>query len=62
MNQLNFPILSLITLLPLAGALLLRPRANERLIKGWALGVSLATFAASLLLYAYFQGGTAAMK
>ncbi len=60
----NYPILSLITFLPLVGALvlLLVPRRNEGTIKTFALAVSLVDFVVSLLLYAYFQGGTAAMQ
>jgi NADH-quinone oxidoreductase subunit M len=64
MTQLNLPVLSIVTFLPLAGALLLLvlPRLSERAIKGLALAVSLVTFAVSLLLYAYFEIGSAAMQ
>ena len=64
MDLTGFPLLSLITFLPLVGALLLlfMPRASEKAIKLWALAVSLLTFAVSLLLYCYFEGGTAAMQ
>ncbi len=64
MNQLNLPVLSVVTFLPLVGAVLLLfvPQQNESLIKRLALAVSLLTFAVSLLLYAYFESGTAAMQ
>ncbi len=64
MNQLNLPVLSTVTFLPLLGALLLLflPRANEKAIKSLALAASLVTFAVSLLLYAYFEVGSAAMQ
>jgi NADH-quinone oxidoreductase subunit M len=64
MNQLSFPVLSLVTFLPLAGALALLavPRTNEKALKIVALATSLLTFAVSLLLYAYFEVGSAAMQ
>lgn len=64
MNQLNLPILSITTFLPLVGALILLavPRANEQAIKRLALVASLVTFAVSLVLYAYFEIGTSAMQ
>jgi len=64
MNQLNLPLLSIITFLPLVGALLLIavPRRNDEAIKGLALAVSLVTFLVSLLLYAYYELGTATMQ
>jgi NADH-quinone oxidoreductase subunit M len=64
MNQINFPVLSVIIFLPLVGALVLAlvPRANEKLIKSLALITSLITFVVSLLLYGYWQGGTAVMQ
>jgi NADH-quinone oxidoreductase subunit M len=64
MNQLDFPILSLITFLPLAGALgiLLIPRENVRAIKTCAFAVSAADFAISLALYFTFQADSAQMQ
>jgi NADH-quinone oxidoreductase subunit M len=51
-------LLTIVTFLPLAGAvlLLLLPRAAERLLRPLALGVSLATFALSLALWTGFDG------
>lgn len=64
MNELNLPVLSIVTFLPTVGALVvaLSPRSNERAIKSLALAVSLLTFAVSLLLYAYFRVGSAEMQ
>jgi NADH-quinone oxidoreductase subunit M len=55
MNE--WPIVSLVTFLPLAGALLLLclDRRREAAIKRAALGVALLTFLLSLALYAAFQ-------
>jgi NADH-quinone oxidoreductase subunit M len=58
----NFPLLTLITILPLAGALLLLLLPGERLQKAWALGVSVVTFAVSLLLLVWWQAGEAGMQ
>lgn len=64
MNELNLPVLSIVTFLPMVGALVvaLAPRSNEKAIKSLALAVSLLTFAVSLLLYAYFRVGSAEMQ
>jgi NADH-quinone oxidoreductase subunit M len=64
MDDLNLPVLSITTFLPLLGALAvaLLPRTNEKAIKSLALAVSLLTFAVSLLLYAYFPVGSAEMQ
>ncbi len=53
----DLPILSVVTFLPLAGALLLLgvPRQRERVLKHLAFGASLLTFLASLALYRDFQ-------
>jgi NADH-quinone oxidoreductase subunit M len=53
----GFPILSVVTFLPLAGVLLLLGVSRERVatIKHLAFGVSLVTFLVSLLLYGHFQ-------
>ncbi len=53
----ELPIVSIVTFLPLVGAvlLLLVDRKNETAIKHAAFGVSLVTFLASLTLYAGFQ-------
>ncbi len=60
--NLNFPLLSLITFLPLVGGLVLLALPGERLQKWWALLVSLATFAASCLLWAWWKAGEAGMQ
>ena len=70
MNELGFPILSLITFLPLLGALGIlfvpstgsghRNARKAALVKWLALGVAVANFLLSLLLFFYFQSETAA--
>ena len=56
MNQLGFPILSLITFLPLVGVviILFLPREREETIKQVAVVTSVITFLISLSLWAYF--------
>jgi len=58
----NIPVLSIVTFLPLAGALVLLALPGERLQKWWALVVSLATFAVSCLLFAWWQNGYPGMQ
>lgn len=59
--MIHWPLLSLVTFLPLLGValLLLLPKAKDERINGWArwiaLGVSLLTFALSLGVYAAFD-------
>jgi NADH-quinone oxidoreductase subunit M len=62
MNPTDIPLLSIITFLPLAGALVLLFLPGERLQKWWALLVSLATFAISCLLFVWWQDGEAGMQ
>lgn len=64
MNQLNVPVLSAVVFIPLVGALALLfiPRQRERAIKVAALATSLLAFAVALVLYGYFESGTAAMQ
>lgn len=57
-NQLNYPILSTLIFLPLAGAFVLFLIRNEKAAKIWALIVSLVVFALSLPLYFYFDPAT----
>ncbi len=56
----NFPILSLVTFLPLAGAVLLIfiHRGKENLLRYLALGVTILTFIISLFLYFNFNSQT----
>ena len=56
----NFPILSVVTFLPLAGALLLifLNKKNENLLRTIALAVTLLTFIISLFLYFNFNSST----
>ncbi len=63
-NVLGFPILSLITFLPLAGVLVLLCVGREqiRVIRNVAFLFSLATFAVSLWVPAYYDPGTAAVQ
>jgi len=59
MNQLGFPILSLLVFLPVAGAVVvaLLPHERPALIKGVAFAFSVLVFAASLVLWGYFDSG-----
>jgi len=63
-NNAGFPILSTLIFLPVAGAglLLFFSRAQEKLIKLFALIVSLATFAVSIPLFTLFDKKTHAMQ
>jgi NADH-quinone oxidoreductase subunit M len=56
-NQLGFPLLSIVLWLPTLGALalLLVPRDSLTALRGLALLIALATFAASVFLYIYFD-------
>lgn len=56
----GFGLLSLVTFLPLIGAILLMfvPGGSSKAIKTFAFGVAAATFAASLVVVSRFQGGT----
>jgi NADH-quinone oxidoreductase subunit M len=58
----GFPLLSLITFLPLAGALLLLAGVTPKMAKIIALGVSLLTFVISLLLWKNFDASSAALQ
>jgi NADH-quinone oxidoreductase subunit M len=64
LNEVGFPILSLITFLPLFGALgiLFVKAEKEALVKWLALGVAVANFLLSLPLFFYFQPQTAGMQ
>jgi len=57
MNQLGFPLLSLIVWLPAAAALLTYAfrREHVRAVKVWALVVTGATFALTILLWAFYR-------
>jgi NADH-quinone oxidoreductase subunit M len=62
MNPSSIPLLSIITFLPLLGGLILLVLPGARLQKWWALGVSLATFAVSCLLWVWWKVGEAGMQ
>lgn len=64
MNELGYPILSTLIFLPIAGAavILLFSRAQEGLIKWFALVVSLITFILSLPLFSRFDKSTHLMQ
>lgn len=62
MNELGFPILSIIVFLPLAGAIILLFLGDERTQKTWALLISLVTFILSLPLFIYFDEGAVGMQ
>jgi NADH-quinone oxidoreductase subunit M len=59
MNELDFPLLSVLLALPVAGAVLvaLMPRERKDLVKAAALVTTLAVLALSLPLYLNFQAG-----
>jgi NADH-quinone oxidoreductase subunit M len=59
MNTLNFPILSTVIFLPLAGALLLLFMKSDRAVKVTAFIAGLINFPISLILYSRFDTGTA---
>ncbi len=63
MNQLGFPLLSIVIFLPLAGALatLLLGRSRAA-VKAWALAVTLADLALAGALWAFFDYGRAGMQ
>ena len=63
-NILGFPILSLITFLPMLGAILLLfvGRDKIRTLRNLALVSSLASFVVSLLIPAYYDASTAAVQ
>ena len=61
-NSLNYPVLSLVTFLPLLGALFILILRNEVLIKWFALTTTFATFIASLPIYKYFDKTTHKMQ
>ena len=62
MNPSNIPLLSVITFLPLAGALVVLVLPGARLQKWWALLISLATFLISCLLLVWWKNGAAGMQ
>ncbi len=57
-------LLNTVTFLPLAGTivLLMIPREEEKLIKGWAFLVSLVTFLLSIPLFYYFDGSKSGIQ
>jgi NADH-quinone oxidoreductase subunit M len=59
MNTLNFPVLSTVIFLPLAGALLLLFLKSDRAVKITALAVGFINFFISLILYSRFDTTTA---
>ncbi|HEX9116242.1 MAG TPA: hypothetical protein VGA61_09260, partial [Anaerolineae bacterium] len=62
MSLTNLPILSIITLLPLAAALVVLLLRGEQAQKWWALIASLATFVISLALWVGWRNGEAGMQ
>ena len=60
--QIGFPILSVLLLLPLAGALLMWVLQDEDLIKNTALGVSIIEFVLSAVMLFRFVPDSAAMQ
>ena len=61
-NNFDYPILSLITFLPLLGALFILVLRNEMLIKYFALATTFGTFITALPIYKYFDKTTHKMQ
>ena len=57
-----YPVLTITTFLPLLGAALILLLGSERLARGIALATTLATFAASVPLYLYFDKSSSALQ
>lgn len=55
-------LLSIITFLPVALALILWAIASEKTAKKWALAFTILEFAASLLMFLYFKPGVAGLQ
>jgi NADH-quinone oxidoreductase subunit M len=63
MNQLGFPLLSIVLFLPLAGSLVtLFLGQKRRVIKVWALAVTLADLILAALLWGFFDYGRTGMQ
>ncbi|MBW1644709.1 MAG: NADH-quinone oxidoreductase subunit M [Deltaproteobacteria bacterium] len=64
MNQLHFPIISLVTFFPIFGVLILLmiDKENEDVLRGTALAFTVIEFFLSLPLLIYFNDGTAGMQ
>ena len=63
MNQLGFPLLSILIFLPLAGALVtMLLGKNRTLVKGWGLVVTLAELVLACVLWGFFNYGQAGMQ
>ena len=61
-NNIDYPILSLITFLPLLGVAFILLIRNEVIIKWLALATTLGTFIVSLPIYKYFDKTTYKMQ
>jgi NADH-quinone oxidoreductase subunit M len=65
MNEMNFPILSIVTYLPAVGAMFMAlfvPGRNHNAIRYTALGIGLADFLLSLLILPYYKAGQAGFQ
>ncbi len=63
MNQLGFPLLSIVLFVPLLGALVTLFLGNNRpALKAWALVVTLADLALACVLWGFYNYGTADMQ
>src|SRR6266571_5048145 len=60
----HFPWLSVVTFLPLAGAMVLAlvPKTNLAAVRGWSLLVTLATFGVAVATAVEFKAGTAGFQ
>ena len=61
-NNIDYPILSLITFLPLLGVAFILLIRNQVIIKWLALATTFGTFIASLPIYKYFDKTTYKMQ
>ena len=57
-------LLNIVTFLPLVGAVVLMmiPRSEDKLVRSWALLVTITTFMASIPLFYYFDGSVSGMQ
>jgi NADH:ubiquinone oxidoreductase subunit 4 (subunit M) len=57
-------LLNVVTFLPLVGAVIsiMIPRSEEKLVRAWALLVTIVTFLTSIPLFYYFDGSISGMQ
>ena len=62
LNSLDYPILTVITFLPLAGAFVILFLRREAIVKWFALATTILTFVVSLPVYKHFDKATYKMQ